>query len=63
MTEKPTKPAVRHTRSRKPKLEPRQPTQPTHGEIAERAYFIHLEEAGADALGDWLRAEAELAAA
>jgi hypothetical protein len=60
MTEKSTKPAVRRVRSRKPKAEPR---QPTYGEIAERAYFIHLEEAGTDPLGNWLRAEAELTAA
>jgi hypothetical protein len=60
MTEKASKPAVRRTRSRKPKVELR---QPTHGEIAERAYFIHLEESHTDALGNWLRAEAELAAA
>jgi hypothetical protein len=60
MTEKTTKPALRRSRSRKPKTEPR---QPTHGEIAERAYFIHLEEAVTDELGNWLRAEAELTAA
>jgi hypothetical protein len=60
MTEKSTKPTVRRVRSRKPKVEPR---QPTHGEIAERAYFLHLEEAGVDELGNWLRAEAELTAA
>ena len=45
---------------RKPKVDPR---QPSHGEIAERAYYLHLEEAGVDELGNWLRAEAELAAA
>jgi hypothetical protein len=60
MPEKTTKPAVRRTRSRKPKVEPRQPTQ---AEIAERAYYLHLEEAGVDELGNWLRAEAELTAA
>ena len=60
MTEKPSKPTVRRTRTRKPKVEPR---QPSHGEIAERAYYLHLEEAGVDELGNWLRAEAELAAA
>ncbi|MFZ0378616.1 MAG: hypothetical protein WCD11_09195 [Solirubrobacteraceae bacterium] len=60
MTEKPSKPTVRRTRTRKPKVEPR---QPSHGEIAERAYYLYLEEAGVDELGNWLRAEAELAAA
>jgi hypothetical protein len=60
MPEKSTKPAARRTRLRKPKVEPR---QPSHGEIAERAYFIHLEEATTDELGNWLRAEAELTAA
>ena len=37
--------------------------QPTHAEICERAYFIHLEQRDSDELGDWLRAEQELAAA
>jgi hypothetical protein len=60
MTEKTTKPAVRRVRARKPKSEPR---QPTHGEIAERAYFIHLERTSTDPVGNWLRAEAELTAA
>jgi hypothetical protein len=36
---------------------------PTHAEISERAYFIALEQGGADELGNWLRAERELAAA
>lgn len=60
MPEKTTKPAVRRIRARKPKAEP---AQPSHGEIAERAYYIHLEEASTDPLGNWLRAEAELSAA
>lgn len=47
MTEKPSKPTVRRTRTRKPKVEPR---QPSHGEIAERAYYLYLEEAGVDEL-------------
>ena len=36
--------------------------EPTHGEIAERAYFIHLERHGApgDPSADWARAEYEL---
>jgi hypothetical protein len=60
MTEKTSKPTVRRTRSRKPKTEPR---RPTYAEIAERAYFIHLEESCTDELGNWLRAEAELSVA
>lgn len=60
MPEKTTKPAVRRIRARKPKAEPR---HPSHGEIAERAYFLHLEESSSDPLGNWLRAEAELTAA
>ena len=34
--------------------------KPSHDEIAERAYFIHLEEGGSDELENWLRAEREL---
>jgi Protein of unknown function (DUF2934) len=34
---------------------------PTIDQIAERAYFIHLDEGG-DPFGNWLRAERELAA-
>jgi hypothetical protein len=34
---------------------------PTTDQIAERAYFIHLDEGG-DPFGNWLRAERELAA-
>ena len=37
--------------------------KPSHDEIAERAYFIHVEEGGSDELGDWLRAESELTTA
>jgi hypothetical protein len=65
MTEKTTKPAPRRrTRTAKPKPAPASERhQPTHAEICERAYFIHLEQRGSDELGDWLRAEHELAAA
>jgi Protein of unknown function (DUF2934) len=64
MTGKPAKPARRRTRVTKPKTEPA-PTryEPSHFEISERAYFIALEQGGADELGNWLRAERELAAA
>lgn len=34
--------------------------RPQHSEIAERAYFIHLEEGTSDELANWLRAEDEL---
>jgi hypothetical protein len=65
MTEKPAKPARRRTRLTKPKTAVAAPERPlpTHHEISERAYFIALERGGADELGNWLRAERELAAA
>ena len=37
--------------------------KPTHDEISVRAYFLHLEAPESDELGNWLRAERELAAA
>lgn len=37
--------------------------RPTHEQIAQRAYFISLEEGGQDQVGNWIRAEQELAAA
>jgi hypothetical protein len=36
---------------------------PDHAAIAERAYFIHLENGTSDELENWLRAERELVAA
>ncbi len=65
MTEKTTKPAPRRrTRTAKPKpISASERHQPTHAEICERAYFIHLDQRDSDELGDWLRAEQELAAA
>jgi hypothetical protein len=69
MTEKLAKPARRRTRVTKPKVAVTAPARhmaiqaPTHAEISERAYFIALEQGGADELGNWLRAERELAAA
>ena len=60
MTEKSTKRANKPTGSRKPTTRRR---KPSHDEISERAYFIHLEEGERDQLGNWLRAERELAAA
>ena len=64
MTEKATKPTRRRTRATKPKVVTApQPHEPTHAEISERAYFIALEPGCGDELGNWLRAERELAAA
>ena len=70
MTDKPAKPARRRIRATKPKAKASSPSQsqslqpePTHDQIAERAYFLALAQGGADELGNWLRAEAELAAA
>ena len=37
--------------------------KPSHDVIAERAYFIHLEEGGCDERENWLRAERELTTA
>ena len=66
MTEKTTKPVRRRLRATKPKTGSKVAAaqrQPTHAEISERAYFIHLEGGGSDELGNWLRAESELVAA
>jgi hypothetical protein len=57
---KSAKPADKPTASRKRMTRRR---KPSHDEIAERAYFIHLEEGGRDQLGNWLRAEDELTTA
>jgi Protein of unknown function (DUF2934) len=64
MTEKTTKPVRRRTRTAKPKpIRASERPQPSHAEICERAYFIHLERGISDELANWLRAEQELAAA
>jgi hypothetical protein len=60
MTEKPTKPARKRIVSRKPKAPP---AKPSHDDISIRAYFLHLEAPEADEVGNWLRAERELAPA
>lgn len=60
MPEKTAKPATRRLRVAKPK---RRPVRPSHAEISERAYFIHVVEGGRDELENWLRAERELSAA
>ena len=64
MTQKPVKPAKsadRPVRSRPPRA--RRGRTPSHVQIAERAYFVHLEEGERDQVANWLRAERELAAA
>jgi hypothetical protein len=61
MTDKPTKTVRRRIRAAKPK--PPERHMPSHAEISERAYFIHLEEGGRYELSNWLRAETELTAA
>jgi Protein of unknown function (DUF2934) len=62
MTEKPAKSArpAKPAVSRKPRVSRR---KPSHDEISERAYFIHLEEGECDQFGNWLRAERELTTA
>ena len=63
MTQKPVKPTMstdRSASSRPPRTRRR---KPRHGEIAQRAYFIHLQDGESDPLANWLRAERELAAA
>ena len=60
MSEKPAKQTVKRVRRTKPTTKR---TQPAHSAIAERAYFIHLEEGTCDQVGNWLRAERELLAA
>jgi hypothetical protein len=61
MTEKAIKPArKRTTTASRPRTRRR---KPTHDQIAVRAYFLHLEAPQSDELGNWLRAEREMAAA
>ena len=54
---KPTKPAAKRAAPRRAKTARR---TPSHDEISERAYYIHLQERGSDDLANWLRAEREL---
>jgi hypothetical protein len=57
----PAKPATkRRTTTSRPKSRSH---KPPHDAIAERAYFIHLEEGSSDEVANWLRAERELRAA
>ena len=60
MAANPTKPAKKQASARKPRT---RPSKPAHDEIAEPAYFIHLEQGSSDELANWLRAERELRAA
>jgi hypothetical protein len=54
------KPVSRRVRSTKSKAKR---SQPSHAEIAERAYFISLHDGASDQLENWVRAERELTAA
>jgi hypothetical protein len=60
MPEKTAKQRVKRVSRTKPSA--KRP-KPDHGAIAERAYFIHLADGSCDEVGNWLRAERELAAA
>lgn len=61
MPQKPAAPARKRASSAKSKAATER--EVGHAEIAERAYFIHLDEGSGDAVGNWLRAERELTAA
>ena len=62
MAEKPAKQPVRK-RASTSRAKTVKRRQPSHLQISERAYYIHLDEGGRDELGNWLRAERELTAA
>lgn len=62
MTDKPAKTVRRRVHTAKPKAAPER-LRPSHAEICERAYYLHLERGEHDELANWLRAENELAAA
>lgn len=53
-------PAKKRTNTTNTKPRSRKPARQA---IAERAYFIHLEEGSSDDVANWLRAEQELKAA
>ena len=63
MADTPAKPTKSTDRPASPRTPRTRRRKPSHGEIAERAYFIHLEGGESDQLANWLRAERELAAA
>ena len=58
---KPATPAGRTATSRTSRTSTRKP--PTHDDVSERAYFLHLEQGDSDPVANWLRAERELASA
>jgi Protein of unknown function (DUF2934) len=60
MSAKLPKPVARRARSAKSKA--KRP-EPSHAEIAERAYFIYLQDGATDEFENWVRAERELMAA
>jgi hypothetical protein len=63
MTQKPVKPTASADRPARSRPRRTRRRKPSYGEIAERAYFIHLEGGESDQVANWLRAERELAAA
>jgi len=56
-----TKPAAKRSAPRRKKTEASEPIVLIWEHVAERAYYIHLDEGG-DAVENWLRAERELVA-
>jgi hypothetical protein len=60
MSAKTPKTVSRRVRSTKSKT--KRP-EPSHADIAERAYFISLQEGASDEFENWVRAERELTAA
>lgn len=60
MSAKLPKPVTRRTRTAKSKA--KRPV-PSHAEIAERAYFISLQDGASNEFENWVRAERELTAA
>lgn len=61
MAEKSEKPTRKRASSAKKSVKAERPVE--QAEIAKRAYFIYLEEGHSDEVGNWLRAERELATA
>jgi hypothetical protein len=54
--------AEKKATTRKPAVRRKKKAVPTPEHVAVRAYFLHLEDATAGELDNWLRAERELAA-
>jgi hypothetical protein len=55
-------PEKKATTKKKPTVRRKKKAVPTPEQVATRAYFLHLEDATAGELDNWLRAERELAA-